>query len=76
MRPESTTGFVSAAALRRRLVELEEERAAAVAWGVCASPPYMRDLDAEMAAVEAAYVGHAVTEIATLRAAMGGRLHG
>jgi hypothetical protein len=39
-------------------------------------PAYMTDLEHEILATEAAYVASAVTEIASLRADLGGRLVG
>lgn len=53
-----------------------DERVEAVAAGLDANAAYMRDLESDVAAYEAAYVGLAVTEIAVLRADLGGALQG
>ena len=58
--------------IRTRLDELEAEAAAAAAWGADAIPAYVDDLRREIEHCRSAYVGAAVTEIATLR----GRLSG
>lgn len=55
-----------------RLKELQAERLLASSEGLAANTAYMADLDDEIAEVSAAYVGAAVTEIATLRAALSG----
>jgi hypothetical protein len=52
------------------------ERFAAVEHGLAANETYMSELDGEIAAIAAAYVGSAVTEIATLRGELSGRLFG
>lgn len=62
----------SAAELRRRLGALMAERACAGMAGLGHLPAYMEDLEDELEAVRNAYVGTAVTEIATLRAALWG----
>jgi hypothetical protein len=51
-----------------RLKELQAERLFASSEGLAADTAYMADLDDEIAEVSDAYVGAAVTEIATLRA--------
>ena len=56
--------------LRTQLKALEAERAAAEEWGLVDVPAYLADLSAEIEAYRAAYVGAAVTEIASLRAAL------
>jgi hypothetical protein len=66
----------SPADLRAQLNLLALEREAAKESGLADDPNYMSDLVAEIHAVRAAYVGSAVTEIATLRAGFDGRLHG
>ena len=71
-----TTHLADAAELRGRLVVLNAERAAAALAGLDANREYMDDLESEIAAERTAYVGTAVTEIATLRAALSGPLHG
>lgn len=53
-----------------RLKELQVERLLAVSEGLAANALYMADLEDEIAEVSTAYVGAAVTEIATLRAAL------
>jgi len=55
-----------------RLKELQAERLFASSEGLTADAAYMADLDDEIAEVSAAYVGAAVTEIATLRAELSG----
>lgn len=66
----------TAADHRRRLAELDTEKAAAGLDGLAANDIYMADLEDEIAAERAAYVGTAVTEIASLRAALSGALQG
>jgi len=58
--------------LRNQLKALEAERAAAEQWGLADVPAYINDLDGEIEAWRAAYVGAAVTEIASLRSALSG----
>ena len=53
-----------------RLKELQVERLLAVSEGPAANALYMADLEDEIAEVSTAYVGAAVAEIATLRAAL------
>lgn len=62
----------SAAELRARLDELLAERALAGIAGLHTVCAYMDDLDDEIQGVRDSYVGTAVTEIATLRAALWG----
>ena len=52
------------------------ERALAEAEGLTANAAYMADLDQEITATRAAYVGAAVTDVATLRGELSGRLQG
>ena len=66
----------TAAELRRHLVVLNAERAAADLAGLTGNRAYMDDLEDELAAERHAYVGAAVTEIASLRAALSGPLAG
>lgn len=66
----------SAAGLRNELSMLERERAGALLDGVAGNDLYMADLRAEIADVRVAYAGAAVTEIASLRAALGAPLAG
>jgi len=63
---------VTAADARGHLTELEAERALAVSVGLGGVSPYMADLRREIEAWREAYVGAAVTEIATLRAELSG----
>lgn len=62
--------------LQIRLKELHAERLLAANEGLAADSAYMADLDDEIAEVSNAYVGAAVTEIATLRAELFGALVG
>ena len=55
-----------------RLKELQAERMLASNAGLPCDTAYMADLDDEIAEVSDAYVGAAVTEIATLRAELFG----
>jgi hypothetical protein len=55
-----------------RLQELQVERLLAAGEGLAANALYMADLEDEIAELSDAYVGAAVTEIATLRAALFG----
>lgn len=66
----------SASAMRERLHLLEIERAAAALVGLDADAAFMADLLQELQATRSAYVGAAVTEIASLRAALNGPLAG
>jgi hypothetical protein len=68
-----TIGGVSAADLHHRLRLLELERLEAQHIGLINCQQYRRDLEEEMAECRVAYVGAAVTEIATLRAELSGR---
>ncbi len=61
---------------KRHLALLHEERALALDAGLGADRAYMADLDDEIAACEATWVGAAVTEIASLRAQLSGPLMG
>jgi hypothetical protein len=57
---------------RRELDRLLDERRHALLAGLGDNPLYMTDLDAEVDAARAAYVGAAVTEIASFRAQLSG----
>ena len=59
--------------LRNHIQELEAERMYASLEGLSTDPMYMSDLTDEIAGARSAYVGAAVTEIASLRAALSGR---
>jgi phosphoglycolate phosphatase-like HAD superfamily hydrolase len=65
-----------AAELRERITLLESERALASLTGLTHDAAYMADLQADIEAASASYVGVAVTEIASLRAQLGGMLQG
>jgi hypothetical protein len=67
---------MTATDLRLQLDRLMVERFAAVEHGLDANATYMSDLDADLTAAREAYVGLAVTEIASLRAQLSGALHG
>ncbi len=67
--PQITTTALDAL---RRLGELQEERAIAEMTGLLDDADYVADLEDDIAASTHAYVGLAVTEIATLRAELGG----
>jgi hypothetical protein len=71
-----STPTLTATDVKRQLGLLEEERQLAVEIGLAADGAYMADLEDEIAAVRAAYVGAAVTEIATMRAELSGPLVG
>jgi hypothetical protein len=64
---------MSSTEIRERLLELARERLEAEAAGLDRDTAYMADLDDEVAACRAAYVGAAVTEIAALRGELFGR---
>ena len=58
--------------IKTHLDSLAEERAAALAWGAHSIPAYLDDLQREIEDYRSAYVGAAVTEIATFRAQLSG----
>lgn len=66
----------SAADIRERLDLLVAERALAAFEGLTDDPLYEADLDHEIIATQSAYIGAAVTEIASLRAELSGPLMG
>jgi hypothetical protein len=66
----------SAADLREHLELLERERASAALSGLAQDDVYMADLLDEREATRSAFVGAAVTEIASLRASLDGPLLG
>jgi hypothetical protein len=72
----STGQLPQASSVRQQLVVLEAERATAHLAGLDSQPEYMEDLNAEIDAYRTAYLGIAVTEIATLRGELSGRLQG
>jgi hypothetical protein len=61
---------------RNKLQRLQAERLDAVDAGLGHNALYMNDLDQDIEASRAVYVGLAVTEIATLRASLSGPQHG
>jgi hypothetical protein len=68
--------LTTAADLAEDLRLLHAERALAAADGLDADAGYLAELEEEIVYARHAYVGVAVTEIATLRAALGGPLVG
>jgi septum formation topological specificity factor MinE len=62
----------SATDIREHLQLLETERAAALETALAYDPAYMADLREEIVATRHAYVGSAVAEIASFRAALSG----
>ena len=70
------THLTDAASMRRHLESLYSEQAAAGLAGLLDHDDYRSDLDQEIAVMRSAYVGAAVTEIASLRAALDGPLLG
>lgn len=66
----------SALDVKSRLEGLYEERAIAAMTLLADEASYMDDLDDDIAATRDTFVGVAVTEIATLRGELFGRLHG
>ena len=74
--PIDTNIFLSASEIGERLELLLAERALAPAEGLGDNRLFMEDLESEIATTRAAYVGTAVTEIATLRARLDGPLQG
>ena len=70
------TAARSSATLRERLGDLYAERALAGLEGLGENAAYMADLEDEIAATRASYVGAAVTEIASLRAQLFSPLRG
>jgi hypothetical protein len=61
-----------AAEIHTHLQGLQAERALASIEGLASDSAYMADLDREIADTRSAYVGAAVTEIASLRAQLSG----
>jgi hypothetical protein len=72
----STHTTVSATAAREQLVLLQRERATAALAGVAANDLYVTDLLDAIEKTRSAYVGAAVTEIASLRGVLDGPLLG
>ena len=71
-----TLSITTAPALAERLRELYAERALARIEGLSGNGLFMADIDEDIETYRAAYVGAAVTEIATLRARLSGPLQG
>ncbi len=67
---------MSAIEIQTHLQDLQSERALASIEGLSGNAAYMADLEHEIAATQSAYVGAAVTEIATLRAQLSGPQYG
>ena len=59
--------------LHNHLLELKAERALAEETGVASIASYMEDLERDIARSHAAFVGAAVTEIASFRGELSGR---
>lgn len=74
--PQTNQGQSSALEVQARLSELLLERALAKVEGLDRQDGYMADLEDEIAATRTAWVGTAVTEIATLRAELFGPQRG
>lgn len=66
----------TAAEALQQLEELRLERAGAQPAGLLGDATYVAELEEDIAATEHAFVGLVVTEIATLRGELGGRLQG
>jgi hypothetical protein len=64
--------MTSAIEIHAHLLDLQAERTLASIEGLAANPAYVADLDGEIEATAGAYVGAAVTEIATFRAELSG----
>ena len=63
---------MSAVEMQIRLQGLQTERALASIEGLAGNSAYMTDLENEIVATHFAFVGEAVTEIATMRALLSG----
>jgi hypothetical protein len=74
--PERPITPMTALQMQTHLRDLQTERALASVEGLSGNSAYMADLDQEIAATHLAYVGAAVTEIATLRAQLFGPQRG
>ncbi len=71
-----TSHFTSATDVRHHLDDLLAERSLADAQGLLDVDAYRSDLDTEIAVVRSAWVGAAVTELATFRGQLYGRPQG
>ena len=67
---------MSAYELHNQLLELHAERALAEETGVANIASYMEDLERDIARSHAAFVGAAVTELASVRGELAGRNFG
>jgi hypothetical protein len=76
MLTSSTDQLTQASTVRLQLEVLEAERATAHLAGLGSNAEYMDDLHAEITGYRIAYTGLAVTELATLRGELSGRLQG
>jgi hypothetical protein len=70
--PWNIASTMTTTEIRNHLDVLAEERAAALAWGADAISAYIDDLQREIDDYRAAYVGAAITEIASFRAQLSG----
>jgi hypothetical protein len=70
--PEPHDRRMFATEMHTHLKELQAERALASIEGLASDSAYMADLDEEIAATRSAYVGAAVTEIASMRGELSG----
>jgi hypothetical protein len=64
--------MTSAVEIHTHLLELQAERTLALIEGLAVGSAYMAELDWDIEATTSAYVGAAVTEIATFRAELSG----
>lgn len=71
-RPEPHDRRMFATEMHSHLKEPQAERALASVEGLSSDSAYMAELDQEIAAVQSAYVGAAVTEIASFRGQLSG----
>lgn len=71
MTPQPNT-TLTAQDMRARLTELEAELHATLAYGLDTNATFMADLEADLTAAREAYIGLAVTEIATFRGQLSG----
>jgi hypothetical protein len=73
---QMSTTTLTATEAKHQLDLLHEERQLAIETGLAADGAYMADLEDEILACRAAFVGAAVTEIASMRASFSGTLQG
>ncbi len=71
-----TSPYTSAVDVRHHLDDLLAERSLADAQGLLDVDAYRTDLETEIAVARSAWVGAALTEIATFRGQLHGRLQG